>query len=67
MKKKVDMCCGCATDMYTCLGSLCPKRHVTVYYCDKCDCEIEGDVYDVDGKDLCEECLKDLFRKDAKR
>jgi hypothetical protein len=67
MKKIVDMCCGCATDVYACRGDLCPNRHVTVYYCDKCKCEIEDDVYDVDGFDLCEDCLKDEFRKDVER
>ena len=63
MKRIENHCVGCATDNYPCLGSACSKRHVTVYYCDKCDEEIE-DVYDVDGKDLCEECLKEMFKKD---
>ena len=65
MKKVVSMCCGCANDSYPCRGDHCPNRNVPTYYCDKCGGEIEGDVYDVDGEDLCEDCLKDLFRKDV--
>jgi hypothetical protein len=34
-----------------------------VYYCDQCKEEIE-EIYDVDGKELCEECLKEMFRRD---
>jgi hypothetical protein len=29
-----------------------------------CDEEICGDIYNVDDEDLCEECLKDKFRKE---
>ena len=65
MKKIVNMCRGCATEGYPCRGSLCPDRNVIVYYCDGCDCEIEDDVYEVDGRDLCEDCLKDEFRKEV--
>lgn len=57
-------CCDCATDYYPCRGSSCPMRHVEVYYCDKCKDQIDGDVYEVDGEDLCEECLLKMFRKE---
>lgn len=57
-------CCNCATPGYPCLGPSCPETRVPVYYCDKCGEEIYDDVYDVDGEDLCEECLKDKFRKE---
>ncbi|MBO5969146.1 MAG: hypothetical protein J6S14_11695 [Clostridia bacterium] len=57
-----DHCCECAAPGYPCLGSSCPNRNVPVYYCDKCGDEME-EVYKVDGEDLCEECLKDHFRK----
>ena len=57
-------CCNCATPGYPCLGPSCPERHIKVYYCDKCGEEIYDDVYDVDDEDLCEECLKDKFRKE---
>lgn len=56
-------CCDCASGSYPCLGSSCPNRNVEVYYCDRCGEQLE-DVYDVDGEDLCEECLKKMFRKD---
>lgn len=46
-----------------CLGSICPRRRVEVHYCDKCECELE-DIYEVDGEELCEECLKEMFRKE---
>lgn len=63
MVKYEDNCCGCA-DSLGCLGASCPNRNLEVYYCDACDCEIESDeVYDVDGEDLCEDCLKERFRK----
>lgn len=63
MVRHEDRCCECASPGYPCLGSACPNRDVAVYYCDTCKGEIEGDVYEVDGEDLCEECLKDRFRR----
>jgi hypothetical protein len=66
MKKIENHCCGCATEAYPCSGSLCPNRRVAVYYCDNCKSQLEDDeIYEVDGEDLCETCLKDLFRKDV--
>jgi formylmethanofuran dehydrogenase subunit E len=36
-----------------------------VHYCDKCHEEIiDDEIYEVDGEELCEECLKDMFRRD---
>lgn len=55
-------CCDCAVPAYPCRGELCPLTRVEVHYCDKCDCELE-DIYDVDDLELCEDCLKDLFRR----
>lgn len=60
MIKYENQCVGCER----CIGSSCRNRRVPVIYCDKCDYEIDGDVYDVDGKDLCEDCLKEMFKKD---
>jgi hypothetical protein len=60
MIKYENQCVGCET----CIGSHCRNRRVPVIYCDKCDYEIDGDVYDVDGQDLCEDCLKEMFKKD---
>ena len=59
-----NQCCHCAVPGYPCLGSSCPNLRVEVHYCDKCDNELE-DIYEVDGEELCEECLKDMFRKDV--
>lgn len=41
----------------------CGLKRVPVYYCDnpKCKEEISDDVYEVDGKHLCEDCLKKMF------
>ena len=63
MVRYENRCCDCAVPGYPCLGSSCPNRNVPVYYCDKCDCEIDCDIYDVDGEELCEDCLKDIFRR----
>jgi hypothetical protein len=57
-------CCDCAVPGYPCLGDACVLRHVEVHYCDKCDEEIiDDEIYEVDGEELCEECLKDMFRR----
>ena len=55
-------CCDCAVPGYPCRGSMCPNRRVEVHYCDKCGEELD-DIYDVDDEELCEECLKDMFRR----
>jgi hypothetical protein len=60
MIKYENHCVGCER----CQGSSCRNRRVPVCYCDKCGYEIEGDIYDVDGQDLCEDCLKEMFKKD---
>lgn len=54
-------CVGCPKEM-GCLGSSCPNRNVEHLYCDSCgdDCEV---LYDVDGEQLCEECLLQAFEK----
>lgn len=62
MVKYEDHCCDCATPGYPCRGSECPLRKVAVYYCDVCREKLE-EIYDVDGRELCEECLKDEFRR----
>ena len=47
-----------------CLGSSCRYRNVEVHYCDKCHKEIE-DIYEVDGEEICESCLKKMFKKEG--
>lgn len=58
-----NQCCDCAVDAYPCRGVSCPRRNTKVYYCDRCDSEIDGDIYEVDSKDLCEDCLREMFRR----
>lgn len=55
-----DQCIGCASPGNPCLGARCPRRNTKVYYCNKCGEELD-DIYEVDGEDLCEECLKAMF------
>ena len=62
MTRCENHCCGCASPGYPCLGISCSLRRVEVHYCDHCGEEIE-EIYDVDGEELCEECLKDMFRR----
>lgn len=57
-------CVGCPPEI-GCAGDTCPNRRVAHYFCDKCDAEVSiGELYDVDGEDLCEDCLKERFRKE---
>ena len=62
MQRIENHCVGCAKEM-GCMGSACPNRNVKVTYCDCCGDEIDGIIYEVDGEDYCEYCLKDKFRK----
>jgi hypothetical protein len=48
--------------MYPCRGESCSLRRVPHYYCDKCKENVE-ELYEVDGEELCEDCLKDMFRR----
>lgn len=49
----------------TCKGDSCQNRNVQVCYCDKCDEEISSeDTYYFDGMDVCEDCLKDMCKKE---
>ena len=60
MVKIENHCVDCGLP---CLGKACPNREVEVHYCDKCGEELE-DIFEVDGEELCEECLKDMFMKE---
>lgn len=60
-----NRCCDCAVPGYPCQGDSCPLRRVPVHYCDNPKCNNELDeIYEVDGEELCEDCLKDRFRKE---
>ena len=63
MVRYENYCVGCTAIGLVCMGATCPNRDVPIHYCDKCKYEIDGDVYDVDGEELCEDCLKDMFRR----
>lgn len=53
MKRISNECVGCPPEM-GCIGSCCPHRNVTRYYCDECGAE--GKLYDVYGEELCADC-----------
>ena len=56
-------CVGCEPWM-GCLGSACPHRHTAHFICDCCDEEFNPDeLWVVDGKWYCEDCLKEQFKK----
>ncbi len=57
-----NRCCDCAVPAYPCRGDYCPLTRVAVHYCDECDAEL-FEIYEVDGAELCEDCLKDKFRR----
>lgn len=64
MKKYVDLCVGCTALGMLCKGEGCPYfKPVPLPFCDKCDEEITDNIYEVDGEELCEECLKARFLK----
>ena len=62
MVKIINECCNCATPGYPCRGDACPLTRVEVHYCDVCGGELD-DIYDVDGEELCEYHLKEMFRR----
>lgn len=59
MIKIENRCCGCAVPGYPCRGSSCPLRHVEVHYCDECGAELDEDLHEVDGEELCSECFEE--------
>lgn len=62
MKRIENHCCDCATPGYPCRGSACSLTRVEVYYCDECGEELD-EIYDAEGMELCEECLKNMYRR----
>lgn len=63
MVKYENRCIGCTEIGLMCLGESCRYRHVPVHFCDKCGIELEGDIYEADGEELCEDCLKSKYLK----
>lgn len=59
MVKIENFCVDCGRP---CLGSGCPNRNLEICICDQCGEQIPWDaIYDVDGEELCEYCLKEKF------
>ena len=63
MKRIENDCVDCGVVGYC---WVCPKSQVTYFCCDRCGCELDpSEVYDEDGQDLCEDCLKELHLKEV--
>ena len=61
MVKTENHCVDCGLP---CLGSSCPNQNVKVCYCDKCNEKLPHDeIYELDDKELCEDCLKEMCLK----
>lgn len=58
-----DHCVGCTDLGKPCIGPHCRNANVAVCYCDECGEKTGCEVYEVDGEDLCEDCLKRRFLK----
>jgi hypothetical protein len=58
--QKIENHCACCD--IPCVD--CGLKRVTVYYCDVCKEEIDGDVYDDGNDELCEYCLLKKYRKE---
>ncbi len=67
MVKFENHCCDCATVAYPCLGNRCPNRRIAVCYCDNCDPNHNyplDEAFEINGIDVCLECLKKEFKKE---
>lgn len=61
MTKYRNECVGCPPEL-GCLGNSCPNRNIPYLVCDKCGEEAEK-LYKVDDKEVCEDCLLDMFER----
>ena len=61
MTKYRNECVVCPPEM-GCLGNSCPNRNIPYLVCDKCGDEV-GKLYKVDDKEVCEDCLLDMFER----
>ena len=61
MKRVYNECVGCKEMGLHCLGSACPNREVTRYYCDCC--KDEAELYYYDGEELCIDCIEKRLEK----
>ena len=63
MAVKIENDCVCCETR--CIGNGCPNRSVPHYFCDKCGDEISKDaVYSYQDEEVCEDCLKDMCKKE---
>lgn len=60
MKETSNECVGCPKEI-GCLGSACPNRKVTRFYCDECGEETQ--LYYYDGQELCINCIEKQLTK----
>ena len=59
MIKIENDCVGCPQG---CIN--CGRKRVPHWYCDRCEAEVdEGELWKVDGEQICEECLKEMYPK----
>ena len=61
MVRYEDQCVGCPPEM-GCIGNICRYKNVPVWVCDRCKDE-EIDLWDYDGEEVCESCLKKIVPK----
>lgn len=65
MITRKNLCVDCTTLGKWCRRGACPNnKPVPVHVCDKCGVVLD-DVYEVNGVELCEKHLKEMFRKDC--
>lgn len=59
----------CVSCDLPCMGSACPNRRVTHYFCDNCEDEFEPEALYVneDGEELCTECFLSNYETVAQR
>ena len=62
MQKTFDECVGCTDIGLHCIGSGCPNKNVTRFFCDRCGDEMSN-IYDCEGEELCVDCLKKIFKR----
>ena len=64
MKYTANECVGCATEGYPCMGDACSRRNAVHYQCDGCKQEFPPEElfdFDLEGTELCAECLLKKF------
>ena len=60
-------CVGCTAFGLRCVGRSCTKRAVEVHRCDRCGDEVDpGDLYEIDGEDICYDCRHELLSDEDK-